>query len=67
MPRQIFLFVGLLSCAACLPNIRRQSDLVVPTVVVHGGAGDIEDSELEGKYNGTKEAVRAAFRQEAFC
>ncbi len=59
----LLLLVACAPSALCFPSesAARQSDLV-PTVVVHGGAGDIEEDELEGKYNGTKEAVRAAFR-----
>ena len=41
-----------------VPSSNRQGS-IPPTVLVHGGAGDVDD--VEGKYNGTREAVRAAY------
>ena len=68
-----FLAIGGAPCARSLPSPEVASDADAdgsppqlkrrasgPAVVVHGGAGDIYDDELDGRYAGTAEAVRAA-------
>lgn len=36
-----------------------------PLILVHGGAGDIPDSRVQGKLNGIREALRVAYENYA--
>jgi beta-aspartyl-peptidase (threonine type) len=35
---------------------------IQPVLIVHGGAGDIADDRVEGKYDGMKAAVRQGYK-----
>jgi hypothetical protein len=58
--RALSLF-GLFHISLALPRPEEaQKQSFVPTVVVHGGAGDV--ANVTGKYEGTKAAIRAAYQ-----
>ena len=59
--KKILLILALKTCLAFgLPS--SNSDGIVPTVLVHGGAGTISGDMVQKKYNGTKAAVKKGYQ-----